>query len=389
MNLAAWVAIMPLMGNRRKFLAAAGLSPAALAAGQTATTTTKTEPAPDPFQLAYKGDIPGETEFAKLNPAFVNLRSPDGKTPLHYAVEGGHVDMVFFLTIQGSDLSAGPESPLLTAVDYPDPKAAYAMSQALLANASDPNARRKDGRSAIELAAARGYNDIVELLAHRGATGPLADAVKTERVYFGKRYSFDVKGRPYQPENIDGLPQSFINEFVRLSHAAADQVKHLAKIAPGLVHGRATWDESGIEAAAHMGLAPLARHLADLGAPVSICTATLLGLRDRVETLVKSDPNCVRERGAHDIALLAYTAYADQHAEIADFLLRNGVGVNAKALGTTVLHLAARKGYLELAEVLISHGAEVNGSSPTPLAVAVKAKNDKMADFLKSRGASM
>ncbi|HLJ51440.1 MAG TPA: ankyrin repeat domain-containing protein [Bryobacteraceae bacterium] len=373
------------MSNRRRFLAAAGLTPAALAVGQ----NVKADPAPDPFQLAYKGDIPGETELARLNPAFAKLRSPEGKTPLHYAVEGGHVDMVFFLTIQGADLSAGPESPLLAAVDYPDAKAALAMSQALLGNASDPNARRADGRTAIELASARGYTDIVELLAHRGATGPLADAVKTERVYFGQRFSFDANGRPYKAEDIDGLPQSFINEFVRLSHADVDRVKHLARIAPGLVHGRATWDESGIEAAAHMGLAPLARHLADLGAPVSICTATLLGLRDRVESLVKSDPNCVRERGAHDIALLAYTAYSDQRVEIADFLLRSGAGVNAKGLGITALHLAARKGYLELADVLLSHGAEVNGPSPTPLAVAVKAKNDKMADFLKSRGGSL
>jgi ankyrin repeat protein len=387
------------MNNRRSFLATLGFGPAALAAGQTSSGISGQPAAPaavkdatlDIFQAAYKGSIPRATELAKLNPAIAQLRSPDGRTPLHYAVEGGHPDMIFFLTTHGADLSAGPESPLLAAVDYPDHAVAMAMSQALLINASEPNARRADGRSALDLAASRGYTDIVELLAHRGATG--AEAVKVERVHFGRRYSFDVEGRPYTPENIDGLPQEFINEFVRLAHADTGRVTHLAKIAPGLIGARATWDEMGIEAAAHMGLVPLARHLANHGAPVSTCTATVLGLRDRVEALVKSDPACVRERGAHDIALLAYTALGDQRPEIADFLLRSEASVQAKALGgLTTLHLAANKGYVELAGVLLTHGADVNaqvtsrGQGVTPLAVAVKAKQDKMAEFLKSRG---
>ncbi len=77
-----------------------------------------------------------------------------------------------------------------------------------------------------------------------------------------------------------------------------------------------------------MGLAPLARHLAD--------------------------------RGAHDIALIAYTAYADQRPELADFLLRSGASVHARGLGgITALHLAAGKGSIELAGVLLAHGADV------------------------------
>jgi ankyrin repeat protein len=66
--------------------------------------------------------------------------------------------------------------------------------------------------------------------------------------------------------------------------------------------------------------------------------------------------------------------------------------VEAKALGITTLHIAATKGYVELAEVLLSHGADVNaagnsrGSTVTPLAVALRAKQDRMVEFLKSRG---
>jgi ankyrin repeat protein len=347
----------------------------------------------DIFHAALNGDIPAATALAEQNPAIARLRSAEGKTALHCAVEAGHTDMIFFLTQKGADLSAGPESPLLTAVDYPNHAVALDMSQALLMNASDPNAKRADGKTALDLAAARGYADIVEILVHRGASGSIAGAtVKTEQVYFGKRYSFEVHGKPFVPENLDGLPQDFINDFARLAHFDAERVKHLYKLAPALLAARATWDESAIEAASHMGLTPLARFLADAGAPVSTCTATLLGLRDRVESLVKSDAACVRERGAHDIALMAYTAYGEQHTEIADYLLRAGATVEAKALGITTLHIAATKGYVELAEVLLSHGADVNaagstrGSTMTPLAVALRAKQDRMAEFLKSRG---
>ena len=374
----------------------------------------------DIFQAAFKGDIPRATELAKLNPAIAQLRSPDGRTPLHFAAAGGHADMVFFLTQKGADLSAGRvspglDTPLIAAIDLPDHGAAFDTASALLINGSDPNAKRADGKSALEIATARGYAEIAELLVHRGAgsagggmlvggmlaggaagSGPTAGLsaggpaamVNVERVYFGKRYSFDVEGRPYSPENLDGLPQDFINEFARLAHFDVERVKHLHKLAPALVYARATWDESAIEAASHMGLTPLARYLADHGAPVSTCTATLLGLRPRVEALVTADAACVRERGAHDIALLAYTAYGDQHPEIAGFLLRAGAGVHEKALGgMTTLHLAASKGYVELAEVLLSHGADVNEPGRvTPLAAAVRAKQEKMADFLKSRG---
>jgi ankyrin repeat protein len=377
------------------------------------------EPVTDIFQAAFKGDMPRATELAKLNPAVAQLRSSDGRTPLHFAAAGGHADMVFFLTQKGADLSAGRvspglDTPLIAAIDLPDHGAASDTASALLVNGSDPNARRADGKSALEIATARGYADIVELLVHRGAepagavpagaaaggvpaagataSAAVADGVKVERVYFGKRYSFDVDGRPYTQENLDGLPQDFINEFARLAHFDVERVKHLHKLAPALVYARATWDESAIEAASHMGLTPLARYLADHGAPVSTCTATLLGLRPRVEALVNVDPACVRERGAHDLPLMAYTAYGEEHYEIADFLLNAGANLHARAFGQTILHLAAGKGYLRLAETLLTHGADINaiakvrGTDATPAAMAGAARQAKMSEFLKSRG---
>ena len=59
----------------------------------------------------------------------------------------------------------------------------------------------------------------------------------------------------------------------------------------------------------------------------------------------------------------------------------------------TILHLAASKGYLDAAGALIEHGADVNaavklrGEMVTPPGAAVRAKQSKMEQFQKERGA--
>ncbi len=347
----------------------------------------------DIFEAAVSGNNARATELAKDDAGIAHHRLPDGRTPLRLAAEAGKPDMVTFLTMRGADLSAGPETALLAAVDHPDRAVAAEMGRFLLMNASDPNAKRRDGKSALQLAAARGYDDLVEMLIHRGAVVDVpVDASRIERVYYGRRYTQDVRGNPLKREENYGIPQELINQFAAVAHFDFEKVKQLQKLCPMLVMSRATWDEMAIEAAAHMGLVPMAQFLADLGAPVSTCTATLLGATSLVKRLVNEDADCLRERGAHDIALLAYTAYGHQQTEIAESLLNAGADVHARALGQTTLHIAAGKGHLELAQLFLDHGADVNatakvkGTLLTPLAFAVQSKQTKMADFLKERG---
>jgi uncharacterized protein len=343
----------------------------------------------DVFEAAASGDSKRANEIAKDDPGLAHHRLPDGRTPLHLAAEAGKPAMVTFFAMKGADLSAGPESPLLAAVDYPDHALASEMSIFLLMNASNPNARRRDGKTALELAAARGYDDLVQMLIHRGAE---ASSPSVERAYYGRRYTQDLRGNPVTREDTYGIPQDWINQFVAVAHFDFEKVKQLQKLCPTLIMTRATWDELAIEAAAHMGLTPMAQFLADLGAPVSTCTATLVGEQALVKRLVSEDPACLRERGAHDIALVAYTALGAQHVEIAEFLLSAGADVHARSLGQTSLHIAAGKGYVELAQLFLDHGADINatatvrGASVTPLALAEQAKQEKMAALLKQRG---
>lgn len=344
----------------------------------------------DIFEAAAAGDSKRANEIAKDDPGLAHHRLPDGRTPLHLAAEAGKPALVTFFAMKGADLSGGPESPLLAAVDHPDHALASEMAMFLLMNASDPNAQRRDGKNALQLATARGYDDLVQMLIHRGAD---AQRQSVERVYYGRRYTQDLRGNPVTREDTYGIPQDWINQFVILAHFDFEKVKHLQKLCPTLIMTRATWDELAIEAAAHMGLTPMAQFLADLGAPVSTCTATLLGEHALVKRLIAEDTGCLRERGAHDIALLAYTAFGNEHVEIAEFLLKEGVDIHAKSLGLTALHFAANKGHLELAQLFLDHGADVNalgkaqGVPVTPLSLAEKSKHEKMVAFLKERGA--
>jgi uncharacterized protein len=363
-----------MKNTRRDFL-----MQSAVTAGAAGTLRGQTAPL-DIFQAATAGNSARAIELLTADPKVVRSRSADGRTPLHFATAAGKVDMVMLLATRGGKLSAEPESPLLAAVDFGDHGAAWDMSQFLLANASDPNARRKDGKSALELARARGYDDVAEMLIHRGAS---SDDRRVERVHFARRFNKDL---------TTDVPWVEVNPFVSIAHANFDKVKEQLAGNSRLLNTRASWDETAIEAAAHTGHLEMAQWLAEKGAAVSTCTAVLLGNAALVKDALAADRLVVNERGAHDISILGYTAYANEQPAIAEMLLKGGANVQGKALGVTPLHLAAQKGYVELAEVLLAHGADVNasvksrGEMVTPLAVALKADQKKMAELLRSKG---
>ena len=338
---------------------------------------------PDIFQAASAGDVPRATELIEAHPEIVRSRAADGRTPLHYATAAGKAEMTTFLISKGSEIDAGPEPALLAAIDCPDRDAAFDMSFFMLCNAANPNSRRGK-QTALDLAQARGYDNIAHMLIHRGA---VSGDKSIERVHFARRYPQGFK------ENPAGLPWTQVNPFVTLAHFNFPKVKELLQATPELLNARASWDELPVEASAHTGQFDMAAFLAERGAPVSTCTAVLLGLSNEVKEALAADPLVVNERGAHDIAILAYTGYAKEQAAIAEMLLKAGADVHSTSFSHTALHLAASKGYLELAEVLLHYKADINAEAKakntmvTPLALAIRAKQPKMEQFLRERGA--
>ena len=124
---------------------------------------------------------------------------------------------------------------------------------------------------------------------------------------------------------------------------------------------------------------------------LDICTAAMLGMKDRVGTFLTADPGLARATGAHGIPVLFYPAITGEQ-EVAELLVRSGADVNAGEGGNTPLHGAAGFGQsTTMVAWLLDHGANVNARDyrgKTPRALAVANHHEAVADLLRRRGAT-
>jgi ankyrin repeat protein len=330
----------------------------------------------DIHEAAAAGQTKRVEEILALNPGSVGSRDLLGAAPMHYAAACGQLATANVLLAKGADLSvaaAGLDgaTPLHFAASLPDATASMQMSQTLAGNGADVKARRTDGMTPLHMAAKSGGAETVKLLLRKGAdpnatnasgrvpldlagpeiAGLLRDASTVAHDCYTGRYRSVIRDDTY------GIPQVWVNEFVTVSHFDFEKVRHLHKLCSDLLMTRSTWDEIGVEAAAHMGREDIAAFFLDKGAPLSLCTSTMLGLKDEAAKIIAEDPNRVRERGAHDFPLLWYTMFGKERPAMAELLIESGADVHASMMGNTSLIFARKKGHHQIAEVLLKHGA--------------------------------
>ena len=119
----------------------------------------------------------GHAEVAKLfieKGADVNAKDVDGDTPLDYAIEEGHTETADLLRKHGGkaeELKAEPPTAKAPDISIHD-AALYEGLEAVkqhLAAGTDVSAKDEDGVTPLHYAAAKGLNEIVELLIAKGA----------------------------------------------------------------------------------------------------------------------------------------------------------------------------------------------------------------------------
>ena len=329
----------------------------------------------DVHEAAAAGDKARVEEILERNAGSVNHRDLDDATPLHYAAACSQIAMVNILLQRGTLLGTAAKgmddaTPAHLAAGIPDHKTAADLLETLVGNGAPAAARRGDGTAPLHIAARHGHAEAIRLLIRRGAdptaldhSGQTARDVATGEAAGILAQAGDIvrdcqsaRYRSIARDDTYGLPQSWVNEFVIASHFDFDKVKRLYGQCRDLLLTRSTWDEIGVEAAAHMGREDIAEFFIEKGAPVSLCTACMLGMRGEVDLLLREDGKRVNERGAHDFPLLWYTAFGKERPEILEVLLAAGADVRSGMMGNTIVELARKKNYQRILDVVQAHG---------------------------------
>lgn len=181
-----------------------------------------------------------------------------------------------------------------------------------------------------------------------------------------------------------------IREFVIAGHGNLEKVKDMLSANPGLLNVQYRWNENdtetAIQAAAQVGSASVAKYLLELGAPLEICTAAMLGLHDEVVRFLNMNPRNVNAVGAHGIPLLPHAVWSGDLGLIQLVYQKGATGGVDLAF-----HNAVVKGDPSIVEWLLDNtNANIdskNYQGKTALAVAVERGSDKVVDILKAHGA--
>jgi ankyrin repeat protein len=157
------------------------------------------------------------------------------------------------------------------------------------------------------------------------------------------------------------------------------------------VNARATNGQTPLHVAAKNGHIAAIRELLDAKADPNIKDKNG---RSAIELALDCDPavDALLGGGAQPTDILT-AAFAGRADLVEGFLAKDKTLVGAQTLGgATPLHLAARRGNLKVAEVLLDHGAEVDALEGknlfTPLHVAAMHGQTKLAALLLARGAN-
>jgi len=373
----------------------------------------------DLHEAAAAGKTDRVAEILKIDLQSMNARDIQGYTAMHRAAALGHGDIVWLLLSKGAQLDAKNPlaqniTPMHAALWNVDTAGAVAAASPLLSNGVDPNAKLTDNHTPLHTAAEMGHVKLATLLLRKGSdpdakdaqghtalelaqargnsavVALLRDPKSAGRDDYSGRYLYSRTGESIHRDDANGLPQHWINVFVIMAHFDIDHTKQSYAKCPDLLMTRSVFDELAVEAATHMGREDTVDFLLDKGSPYSTATAALFGDNQRVRALLRENPGRIAERGPHDFPLTLYPAFGREHLDTAELLLDAGMDVNANSNGLTALHVCAKKGYVDLAAMLLERGAVKNIQSsldafktPLQLAQEAKQKNDKLIALLQ------
>jgi ankyrin repeat protein len=180
--------------------------------------------------------------------------------------------------------------------------------------------------------------------------------------------------------------------FDAIKAGRADDVRQLVQQNPALVQARDASGASAILVAAYNMKPDVVNALLDLGAPVDIFEAAVLGKVDRIQEILKANPSRASEHAPDGFTPVALAAFFGQ-TEAAKTLIAAGADVNAaakNALKVAALHAAVAGGKLEIVRAVLEAGADPNAQQQAgfrPMHEAGTKANRALAELLMKHGA--
>jgi ankyrin repeat protein len=180
--------------------------------------------------------------------------------------------------------------------------------------------------------------------------------------------------------------------FDAIKAGKVDEVKQLVQQDAALKQARDASGASAILVAAYNMKPDVVNALIELGAPVDIFEASVLGKVDRIHDILKSSPTRVSEHAPDGFTPVALAAFFGQPAAVTA-LIAAGADVNAAAknpLKVAALHAAVAGGKLEIVKAVLEAGADPNAQQQAGFRAiheaGVKA-NRALAELLLAHGA--
>jgi ankyrin repeat protein len=318
-------------------------------------------------ELAQKGDLEGVRALIEKDPELIDAKDKDGRTPLHWASRGVHLELLKFLVDKGADVNAADNNQVVALHSLAVRNDAEAI-EILTAHGAHVDARDYGGKTALHYAAINDAPEAAALLLEKGA---------------------DIESR----ENYGRTPL--------ILGARERGGPHTIKVlleAGAEVNARDKFRDTALNLASWRGKKEVVDILLDGGAEIPskgrdvrylYSEAASHGLNRLFDAVARAggDPTFKLSNGG----TLLHSAAAGGSAPILEILINKGLDINKKDdYGWTPLHYAARDGRVEAVELLIAKGGDIDARSimgQSPLNVADEMKQDKVRAVLIAKGA--